>query len=74
MEDAHTQILSLENDKGSSFFAVYDGHGGAKVAEYAGSHLHNKIVTHPLYSENIFKFLNNITRFLKHFVFFNFFH
>jgi serine/threonine protein phosphatase PrpC len=28
MEDAHTQILSLNNDKNSAFFAVYDGHGG----------------------------------------------
>ena len=28
MEDAHTQLLSLNNDKNSAFFAVYDGHGG----------------------------------------------
>lgn len=31
MEDAHTQILSLNNDKNSAFFAVYDGHGGNDV-------------------------------------------
>jgi protein phosphatase 2C family protein 2/3 len=50
MEDAHTQILSLDNDKNAAFFAVYDGHGGPRVAEYAGANLHNKIVQHPLYS------------------------
>ena len=29
MEDAHTQLLCLNNDKNSAFFAVYDGHGGS---------------------------------------------
>ncbi len=29
MEDAHTVLLSLENDKNASFFGVYDGHGGS---------------------------------------------
>lgn len=28
MEDSHTEILSLKEDKGTAFFAVYDGHGG----------------------------------------------
>ncbi|XP_013789962.1 probable protein phosphatase 2C T23F11.1 isoform X2 [Limulus polyphemus] len=51
MEDAHTHLLSLPEDHGASFFAVYDGHGGAKVAQYAGSHLHKKIVGHPLYKK-----------------------
>lgn len=50
MEDAHTQLLSLNDDKNSAFFAVYDGHGGPKVAEYAGIHLHDRIVNHPSYS------------------------
>lgn len=51
MEDAHTQLLSLQNDKNSGFFAVYDGHGGAKVAEYAGNHLHEKIFNQPHYKD-----------------------
>ncbi|CAF0799821.1 unnamed protein product [Brachionus calyciflorus] len=51
MEDAHTQLLSLNNDKNSAFFAVYDGHGGPKVSEYAGMHLHEKIINHPSYKE-----------------------
>ncbi len=28
MEDAHTALLSFNNDKNSAFFAVYDGHFG----------------------------------------------
>ena len=50
MEDAHTHLLSVNNDKTCAFFAVYDGHGGSKVAEYAGMHLHEKILNHPAYS------------------------
>lgn len=55
MEDAHACILDLRPestesngtstaaDKRISFFGVYDGHGGDKVAIYTGEHLH-KIV------------------------------
>ncbi|XP_002741378.3 putative protein phosphatase 2C T23F11.1, partial [Saccoglossus kowalevskii] len=49
MEDAHTHILSLQEDKDASFFAVYDGHGGAKVAQYAGKNLHHRILQQPAY-------------------------
>ena len=31
MEDAHTHLLALPDDPSTAFFAVYDGHGGAKV-------------------------------------------
>lgn len=53
MEDAHAAILDLQALEGDeelkpaatdvriSFFGVYDGHGGDKVALYAGEHLHN---------------------------------
>uniref|UniRef100_T1IP45 protein-serine/threonine phosphatase n=1 Tax=Strigamia maritima TaxID=126957 RepID=T1IP45_STRMM len=51
MEDAHTHLLSLSDDKEAAFFAVYDGHGGAKVAQYAGNHVHKKIVTHSFYKQ-----------------------
>ncbi|XP_014281379.1 protein phosphatase ppm-1.G isoform X2 [Halyomorpha halys] len=40
-EDAHN--CCLEFDSEVSLFAVYDGHGGAEVAEYASKHLPNKI-------------------------------
>jgi len=54
MEDAHACILDLKADEGDdsqtplekrlSFFGVYDGHGGDKVAIYTGQNLH-QIVT-----------------------------
>ncbi|RDW61063.1 putative protein phosphatase 2C [Coleophoma cylindrospora] len=51
MEDAHATILDLQSDSGKaakpasaderlSFFGVYDGHGGDKVALFAGEHIH----------------------------------
>lgn len=51
MEDAHTHLLSLPDDPNSAFFAVYDGHGGAKVSQYAGIHLHKFILNQPEYKE-----------------------
>ncbi|KAI9311384.1 phosphatase 2C-like domain-containing protein [Dichotomocladium elegans] len=42
MEDAHTTIPEYK-DTGASFFAVYDGHGGALVAKYSGEHLHDLV-------------------------------
>lgn len=53
MEDAHAAVLDLHakytgNDSGNptdpaqrlAFFGVYDGHGGDKVALFAGEKLH----------------------------------
>lgn len=31
MEDCHVHILSLPDDPGTAFFAVYDGHGGNNI-------------------------------------------
>ncbi|XP_052868848.1 probable protein phosphatase 2C T23F11.1 [Anopheles cruzii] len=53
MEDSHTHILSLPDDPGTAFFAVYDGHGGAKVAEYAGMHLHKYVTRRPEYGTDL---------------------
>ena len=53
MEDAHTTVLDLlaganEDAKAHasklSFFGVFDGHGGDKVALFAGENIH-RIVT-----------------------------
>lgn len=52
MEDAHTHILSLPDDPGTAFFAVYDGHGGGKIAEHSSRHLHTYIVNRPEYKED----------------------
>lgn len=49
MEDSHTHILSLPDDPGTSFFAVYDGHGGSNIAQYAGKNLHKFITRRPEY-------------------------
>ena len=54
MEDAHATILDLQSEGGKenkpknaesrlSFFGVYDGHGGDRVAMFAGENIH-KIV------------------------------
>eukprot|EP00112_Aurelia_sp_Birch-Aquarium-sp1_P006300 Seg1698.2 transcript_id=Seg1698.2/GoldUCD/mRNA.D3Y31 product="putative protein phosphatase 2C T23F11.1" protein_id=Seg1698.2/GoldUCD/D3Y31 len=51
MEDQHTLILSLKEDKDAAFFAVFDGHGGSKVAHYCGEFLHKKIVSQQGYSK-----------------------
>ncbi|XP_050416346.1 probable protein phosphatase 2C T23F11.1 [Patella vulgata] len=51
MEDAHIHLLSLPGDKESCFFGVFDGHGGGKIAQYAGNNLHKKIVLHTQYAQ-----------------------
>lgn len=55
MEDAHAAILDLQSEtpgqqsnpqppeKRIAYFGVYDGHGGEKVAQFAGENIH-KIV------------------------------
>lgn len=55
MEDAHTQFLSLPDDNNATFFAVYDGHGGAKVSQYASLHLHKRVVNNHHYGIVLFK-------------------
>lgn len=53
MEDSHTHILSLPDDPGTAFFAVYDGHGGANIAQYAGKHLHKFVTRRSEYGEDV---------------------
>uniref|UniRef100_A0A1Q3F177 protein-serine/threonine phosphatase n=1 Tax=Culex tarsalis TaxID=7177 RepID=A0A1Q3F177_CULTA len=57
MEDSHTHILSLPDDPGTAFFAVYDGHGGANIAQYAGKHLHKYVTRRPEYGIDMRKAL-----------------
>ncbi|CAN8002145.1 unnamed protein product, partial [Ixodes hexagonus] len=48
-EDAHNTILNY--DKDTSFFAVYDGHGGAEVAKYCALRLPDFIKSLKSYSD-----------------------
>ncbi|GAA5868498.1 hypothetical protein JCM3774_005398 [Rhodotorula dairenensis] len=48
MEDAHSAVLSLGDEldgKPTSFFAVYDGHGGSTVAKFAGDTVHSRLAS-----------------------------
>lgn len=62
MEDAHATILDLQlkNDEEVkpadinsrlSFFGVYDGHGGDKVALFAGENVHQIIARQDAFKE-----------------------
>lgn len=61
MEDSHTHILSLPDDPGSSFFAVYDGHGGANIGKYASKHLHKFITKRPEYPTDVSTAMKKVT-------------
>ncbi|XP_053672668.1 probable protein phosphatase CG10417 [Anopheles nili] len=52
-EDAHNCIMSYDDN--SSFFAVYDGHGGAEVAQYCSQHLPNFLKTVDAYKRKDFE-------------------
>lgn len=49
MEDAHTAVLRLEGDDDIAFFAVFDGHGGAGTAKFAGKTLHKRLAAEPAF-------------------------
>lgn len=63
MEDAHACILDLKpHDKANeteitdsktriSYFGVYDGHGGDKVALYTGENLHKIVAKQDAFKE-----------------------
>ena len=65
MEDAHATILDLQQlvedgeatpaDKRLAFFGVYDGHGGDKVAQYTGKHLHEIVAKQEAFKEGDIK-------------------
>ncbi|KAK5116719.1 hypothetical protein LTR62_007393 [Meristemomyces frigidus] len=67
MEDAHATILDLQALEGEeklkpadadvriSYFGVYDGHGGDKVALYTGEHLHRIIAKQEAFKKKDFE-------------------
>ncbi|CAI9260237.1 unnamed protein product [Lactuca saligna] len=48
MEDAHAALPDL--DHSTSFFGVYDGHGGKVVAKFCAKYLHRQVLKHEAYS------------------------
>ncbi|BES97492.1 protein phosphatase, Mg2 Mn2 dependent [Nesidiocoris tenuis] len=45
MEDVSVVLLKIPGDQtGTMYFSVFDGHGGSKVAKYAGAHLHKFVM------------------------------
>ncbi|WCJ38556.1 Protein phosphatase 2C family protein [Euphorbia peplus] len=44
MEDTHKIFSCLNGTSNTSFFGVYDGHGGQKAAEFVAENLHTNIV------------------------------
>ncbi|CAO1628843.1 unnamed protein product [Parajaminaea phylloscopi] len=58
MEDAHATVLQLDDktgDEKTSFFAVYDGHGGAEAAKYAAKALHGVLAEQASYKDGQYK-------------------
>jgi len=67
MEDAHAAVLDLQpleageelkpaaSDVRISYFGVYDGHGGDKVAIYTGEHLHQIIAKQESFKKKDFE-------------------
>lgn len=62
MEDAHACILDLKPESEESgpetdsktrisFFGVYDGHGGERVAQYTGENLHKIVARQSAFKE-----------------------
>ncbi|XP_057843574.1 probable protein phosphatase 2C 60 isoform X2 [Cryptomeria japonica] len=49
MEDAHAAIPDL--DSCTSFFGVYDGHGGKVVAKFCAKYLHTQVVKNEVYAK-----------------------
>jgi len=45
MEDSHTAALSIKQLPKWSFFAVFDGHAGSRVAEHSSKHLLDEIMS-----------------------------
>lgn len=66
MEDAHACVLDLKPESSEtgqvtdektriSFFGVYDGHGGDRVAIYTGDNLHKIVARQAAFKEHNFE-------------------
>lgn len=56
MEDAHiTQEIDLPDGKKGMLFAVFDGHGGKEVAQFADKHFKNILREQPKFKAKNYK-------------------
>ncbi|KAI4994482.1 hypothetical protein ZWY2020_034123 [Hordeum vulgare] len=60
MEDALTAVLDLDGCSSTSFFGVYDGHGGADVALYCSRQFHIELIKEPDYRKNLHTALEHV--------------
>lgn len=44
MEDRYSAVVNMQGDSKQAFFGVFDGHGGAKAAEFAANNLGSNIM------------------------------
>lgn len=44
MEDRYSAVVDIHGDSKQAFFGVFDGHGGAKAAEFAAENIHKNIL------------------------------
>lgn len=54
-EDNHSLILDLPGEHKAAFFAVYDGHGSARVSKHASESLWRHLVENDLYTKGNFR-------------------
>ncbi len=59
MEDKHVALVSVPQDPGMAFGAVYDGHGGVAAAEFCRVHLHKHALADPVFKSDIHKAITN---------------
>ncbi|XP_055341557.1 probable protein phosphatase 2C T23F11.1 isoform X2 [Paramacrobiotus metropolitanus] len=53
MEDAHiVQLGAVGDDQQSAFFALFDGHGGPDIAQFAAANIQARVLQHPKLYEN----------------------
>ncbi|OQV14047.1 putative protein phosphatase 2C T23F11.1 [Hypsibius exemplaris] len=53
MEDAHiVQLTAVGDDQASAFFALFDGHGGPDIAQFAAANIQARVLQHPKLYEN----------------------
>ncbi|PSS09499.1 Protein like [Actinidia chinensis var. chinensis] len=72
MEDRYSAVVNLQGDPKQAFFGIFDGHGGAKAAEFAAENLNKNILNEvgrrggqELEEAVKFGYLNTDSEFLK---------